>query len=140
MDTSLSKWAFGALCVLVAAVGSLWGCDDESESSAGTPCQQAWQARCDRACACQSGPQCSFAPGGWTDDGGTTIVPASVVDSEDSCRGLLERINCGADRQGVFGADYATCQAEVAGAACEDFEIDGQQYSGVVPVSSCDFL
>ena len=130
-----------ALLVWVAAAGLSSGCDDDSEDAAAdTPCRKAWQARCDRACACQTGPQCSFAPGSWTVDGGVVIVPATVVESEDACRGLLERINCGANGAGVEGADYEACETATAAAACEDFEGDGQPYSGVAPVSACDFL
>ncbi len=127
--------------ILALASGfSATGCGDEKVASPGTPCQQAWQARCDRACACQSGPQCAFAPGGWTYDGGSVIVPAAVVDSEEDCRGVLESVNCGADRQGVGEADYATCEADHATAECEDFEAGGQQFRGVVPVPGCEFL
>ncbi|MBW2456336.1 MAG: hypothetical protein JRI68_17585 [Deltaproteobacteria bacterium] len=128
-------WVLAVVCGLGAS-----GCDDETEEFAGTPCQQAWQARCDRACACQSGPQCSFAPGGWTHDGGDVIVPAAVVESEEDCRGLLEGINCGPDRNGVAEADYATCAADHANAECEAFEAGGQQFTGVVPVPGCDFM
>lgn len=119
-------------------------CESESDTStdqqAATPCEAAWQVQCTRACDCQPGPECSFAPGAWQDDGGAHMVPGAVVQSEDACRQTLQRINCGSDGSGVVGADYAACEAALQTAACESFEAEGTTYTGVVPTPACDFL
>lgn len=106
---------------------------DTNES--GISCETAYEARCKRACECQSGAQCSFAPASWNKDGGVVIVPASVMESEQSCLSMAKMVKCvgGGDRE----VDYEACQDSVTDTPCESFEIEGKQYKGMAAVREC---
>jgi hypothetical protein len=122
-----------ALCLVVGGLlAAAPGCDGEG---GGTPCERAYQARCKRACECQPGAQCSFAPGGWQRDGGFTVIPASVIESEEACLSITKMVKCAGG--GDPDVDYEACASAAAAAPCEDFEAEGTQYTGMAPVREC---
>jgi hypothetical protein len=129
--------SLGQCGVVVWLVGGLVlsgaGCD--GTGGAGTPCELAYQARCKRACECQPGSKCSFAPGSWKRDGGVTLIPASVMESEAACMSVARTIKCAGG--GNPNVDYDTCKSAAADAPCEGFEAEGTQYTGMAPVREC---
>ena len=113
------------------------GGDGDGGSAPATACEEAWFERCRRACECQPGPACTFAPGVTADpDGGMSIHLGASIADEDDCRSVatIECIDGGGENP-----DWPACLAENETAACETFEDQGNEYTGVVPIHACDF-
>ena len=122
----------------VLAVFVTLACSSGSESGgvASGTCEAAFRARCQRACECQPGPECAWAPGSFTTDGGIVVVGGTVAKTDAICDQAVA-IEChnGGDPEG----NYPVCETKSKTAACVDFDGNGVTYTGVEPIPECRF-
>jgi hypothetical protein len=131
----------------LASLPIAFACSDDADTDGGqggegaaepeTPCERAWYARCKKACECQPGDACTFAPGVTEGaDGSTTVHTGAVIADEASCRkgAVIECYEGGGE-----APDFDACIELTESSTCETFDYEGTQYTGVVPFAACDF-